>query len=381
LAAAREHRTLRFAVRTETPPLADQVNSTPPSQVGGPESDRPAIRAESRADGDVGPGAFVDRPNLTLRLGRLALLVAVAILLIARVPGLGAVREKFEHASTGWIAVSALLEVGTVVGFVLAFHAAFERRIRPALSASIGMVAQGVNVLVPAGGSSGLALMGVLMTRAGIPAAFTATRMIALFLVTSVAVDLLLVVVGGLGVATGLLPGAVSWEASLLPAVIAALVAVGIAYLPRRLPARRDAPRTGWRSVIPRTIEYLREGIQWSMQLIRSRDPLLAAGSLAFVLLDVGALAAAFHAVGGGLPLGTMLLAYTLGQAGSVIPLPGTTEGGLVGVFVLYGAPLALTTAAVLLYRAAQSVIPLVLGGIGLVGLWSLPVEASPTST
>jgi uncharacterized membrane protein YbhN (UPF0104 family) len=71
-----------------------------------------------------------------------------------------------------------------------------------------------------------------------------------------------------------------------------------------------------------------------------------------------------------------MLLAYTLGQAGSVIPLPGTTEGGLVGVFVLYGAPLALTAAAVLLYRAAQSVIPLVLGALGLVGL-SIPARGS----
>ncbi len=381
MAAAAARRTLRFAVRTETPPLADQVTSTPPSQAGGPASDRPITRAEADADSDVRAGTFIDRPRLTLRLGRLALLVAVAILLIARVPGLGAVREKFAHANAGWIGVSALLEIGTVVGFVLAFHAAFERRIRPALSASIGMVAQGVNVLVPAGGSSGLALMGVLMTRAGIPAAFTATRMIALFLVTSVAVDLLLVVVGGLGVATGLLPGSVPWEASLLPAVLAALVAVGIAYLPRRLPMLGGATRGGWRSVIPRTFEYVREGIEWSMQLLRSRDPLLATGAFAFVLLDVAALAAAFHALGGnGLPLGTMLLAYTLGQAGSVIPLPGTTEGGLVGVFVLYGAPLALATAAVLLYRAAQSVIPLVLGGIGLVGLWSLPVEASPTA-
>jgi uncharacterized membrane protein YbhN (UPF0104 family) len=329
-------------------------------------------------DGHGGlPEEFIDRPRLTLRLGRLALLVAVVVLVIARAPGLGAIRAKFAGASAGWIAAAALLEVGTVVGFVFAFHAAFERRIRPALSASIGMVAQGVNVLVPAGGSSGLALMGVLMTRAGIPAAFTATRMIALFLVTSVAVDLLLVVVGGLGVATGLLPGSVPWEASLLPAVVAALVAVGIAHLPRRLPVLAGTPRTGWRSVIRHSIDYVREGIQWSLQLLRSRDPLLAAGSLAFVLLDVGALSAAFHAVGGGLPLGTMLLAYTLGQAGSVIPLPGTTEGGLVGVFVLYGAPVALTTAAVLLYRAAQSVIPLALGGIGLLGLWSLPVEAS----
>ncbi len=361
--------------------LVDQVTSTPPSPVGRPDSDPSGSGTRSGERRRVPPVEFIERSRLTLRLGRLALLLAVAVLVVARAPGLGAVRAKFAGASAGWIAASALLEIGTVIGFVLAFHAAFERRMRPALSASIGMVAQGVNVLVPAGGSSGLALMGVLMTRSGIPAAFTATRMIALFLVTSVAVDLLLVVVGGLGVFTGVLPGSVSWEGSLLPALVAALVGVGIAYVPRRLPALDGAPRTGWRSVVPWTLEYLREGIQWSMQLLRSRDPLLAAGALAFVLLDVGALAAAFHALGGGgLPLGSMLLAYTLGQAGSVIPLPGTTEGGLIGVFVLYGAPLALTTAAVLLYRAAQSVIPLVLGGVGLLGLWSLPVETSPTT-
>ena len=100
------------------------------------------------------------------------------------------------------------------------------------------------------------------------------------------------------------------------------------------------------------------------------RDPLLLFGALGFVLCDLGALAAAFRAVGGaGLPLGTMVLSYTLGQAGSIISLPGTTEGGLVGVFALYGAPLALATSAILVYRAAQSLIPLLLGLIGIAGL------------
>ena len=356
------------------PPPADQMTAKPPPQAAGPDRDR------SVGDSRVRLGPLIDPPKLTLRLGRLLLLVAVAIVLIAKVPGLGAVRSKFAGANADWIAASAVLEIGTVFGFVLAFYAAFERRIRLALSASIGMVAQGVNVVVPGGGSSGLALMGVVMTRAGIPVAFTATRMIAVFLVTSVAVDLMLIVVGGLGVAIGVLPGSVPWEASLLPALVAALVAVAIVYLPRVLPAEGSPRRRGWRSVLQRTLQYLREGIECSLQLLRSRDPLLVVGSLAYVLLDVAALAAAFHAVGGaGLLLGTMLLAYTLGQAGSVIPLPGTTEGGLVGVFLLYGAPLALTTAAVLLYRAAQSVIPLVLGAIGLVGLSSQLVEGSPT--
>ena len=64
------------------------------------------------------------------------MLFGVAIVLIAKVPGLGAVRLRFAGANAGWIGASVVLEIGSVLGFVLAFHAAFERRIRFALSAS-----------------------------------------------------------------------------------------------------------------------------------------------------------------------------------------------------------------------------------------------------
>jgi len=101
---------------------------------------------------------------------------------------------------------------------------------------------------------------------------------------------------------------------------------------------------------------------------VRSRDPLLLGGAAGYVLLDLAALALAFRSVGSpGLPLGTMALAYTLGQVGSVAPLPGTTEGGLLGVFLLYGAPLGVTASAIIVYRAAQSLVPLALGLLGAV--------------
>lgn len=60
-----------------------------------------------------------------------------------------------------------------------------------------------------------------------------------------------------------------------------------------------------------------------------------------------------------------MLLGYTLGQIGSVIPLPGTTEGGLVGALALYGAPLSLALGAVLVYRTVAIAVPLVLAAVG----------------
>jgi uncharacterized membrane protein YbhN (UPF0104 family) len=78
------------------------------------------------------------------------------------------------------------------------------------------------------------------------------------------------------------------------------------------------------------------------------------------------------------LPLGTMLLAYTLGQAGSIFSLPGATEGGLLGLFLLYGAPLTLAAPAILLYRAVQTAVPLVLGLIGVADLRHLQKDAPP---
>jgi len=307
------------------------------------------------------PDAAIDRRKLARRAGQLVAGAVVAIVLIDRVPGLSSLRSRFAGADAGWIGVSILLEIISVVGFVVALHAAFARRIPWRASASIGATVQGVNVLVPAGGTGGLAVVGVILTRAGISAEFTASRMIALFLITSIATNVLLIVVGGVGVGTGLLPGHVSWEASLLPALGASLLIVAIAYLPRRLRAA-GPPRGRAHALLRRAAGHLSEGINLGGRLLRDRDPLLALGAVSFVVADLLALGAAFAAIeSGGLPLGPMLLAYTLGQIGSVISLPGTTEGGLVGTFVLFGVPLTVAAAAILLYRAVQASVPLVL--------------------
>lgn len=83
----------------------------------------------------------------------------------------------------------------------------------------------------------------------------------------------------------------------------------------------------------------------------------------AFAIAAVGAAFEAFG--GGGPPIGTFVLAYTLGQVGALIPTPGGlggTEGGLIGMFVVYGAPAAPTAAAILGYRVFQLGLPVILG-------------------
>jgi uncharacterized membrane protein YbhN (UPF0104 family) len=81
---------------------------------------------------------------------------------------------------------------------------------------------------------------------------------------------------------------------------------------------------------------------------------------------DIAVLAACFAATGSAAPpLGMFVLAYTIGQLGGLIPLPGgivATAGGLIATFVLYGASIGPATAAVLLYRAVQLGVPALLG-------------------
>jgi len=64
-------------------------------------------------------------------------------------------------------------------------------------------------------------------------------------------------------------------------------------------------------------------------------------------------------------PVGVLLLAYIIGQLGSLIPVPagiGGVDGGLIGTLVIYGAPVGAATAAVLAYRAILLAVPALLG-------------------
>src|SRR5213078_2168287 len=80
---------------------------------------------------------------------------------------------------------------------------------------------------------------------------------------------------------------------------------------------------------------------------------------------DNAALLATFHAFGSTPPLSVIVMGYLIGQMGGLLPLPGGIggiDGGLIGTLVVYGAPAAATTAAVVFYRLFLFWVPLVLG-------------------
>jgi len=300
------------------------------------------------------------------RVAGLALLVVIVVLAIWTLPGIDDVRDRFSDAEPAWIAVAAACSLGSMFGFVRALWAAFDRLVPWRRAVILGFAEQAANVLLPAGGLGGPALGALVMRRAGVPAAFAAERHAVLFLSTSFVSFVALVLAGTL-LAVGVLPGDVSLAASLIPAVLSALIIVGsIAF------ARSDAPpasvRGRVRSAIWRARLFIHNGARATLQLLRAGDRLLIVGAVSYYAFDVGALGASFQAFGGDAPpVGVFVLAYTLGHAGALLPTPGGlggTEGGLIGMFVAFGTPLSLATAAVLGYRVFQLGLPAILGGL-----------------
>ena len=317
----------------------------------------------------AGAESGVDGRAIVRRVGLFAVVAVVAVVGISALPGVDDVRDRLAGADPRWLAAAAGCAVGSMLGFVRALWAVFDRVVPWRRALVLGLAEQGANVLLPAGGAGGPAFGAFVMRRIGVPRELADQRHAALFLATS-AVGFFALVLAGTGVAIGVLPGDVSLVASALPAAgAAALIALAAVYArlpPAAPPAAGGRVRTGvWRL---RT--FLHDSVRTTVDLLRHGDPLFALGAISYYAFDVACLACSFQAFGGGAPpLGVFVLAYTLGHAGALLPTPGGvggTEGGLIGMFVAYGAPLDLAAAAVLGYRVFQLGLPAVLGAISL---------------
>jgi uncharacterized membrane protein YbhN (UPF0104 family) len=315
------------------------------------------------------PTEPVDLPStrqVARKLGVVLAALGLGAVLVTQLPGLEEIGHQLAGADGGWIAAALVLELASTACFAVAFHGVYDRRPGVRASASLSLAVQGMNIMLPSGGAGGLAVGAVLLDRAGVPRSFAASRTVALFLVTSL-VSFVAVVIAGFGVASGVLSGEATLTFTLVPAVVALLIIVAVFALPRSEGSLRRAPAGRLGAALASGREYLREGVGASAELLRSGDRLVIAGAIGYFAFDVAALAAAFHAVGpAGLPIGLLVLAYTLGHGGAMIPIPGSAEGGLIGMFVLYGMPLPTATAAVLAYRALHAGVPVLLGAVGL---------------
>jgi uncharacterized membrane protein YbhN (UPF0104 family) len=307
-------------------------------------------------------GSFAPGRRRLIEIGLFGALVVGAVFAF---PGFGDLRDRLAGADPRLIALAALLEIGSCLAFVAAFRGVFSRRLSWRFSYEVAMAEQAANVLLPTGGAGGLALGAWALRRIGMPAARVGRRTVAFFLVTS-SINFIAVVIAGVAVGLGLLPGEDAMRLALVPAGITAVGILGVVFAPRVLDGAAVGEGGRLRRAVASGRGHLAGGIRDAVRLLGSGRPSVTFGAVGYMALDVAALAAAFAALGGGAPsLGGFVLAYTLGQLGGIIPVPGGvggTDGGLILAFGLLGTPVAITGAAVIAYRVFQLGVPAILG-------------------
>jgi uncharacterized membrane protein YbhN (UPF0104 family) len=299
----------------------------------------------------------------------LAIFFALVAALLLGVPGLRRAAEQISDANPSWVAAGIVLEVLSCAGYVVLFGLVFGRLGRR-LSSRLSLSELAVNSVVSVSGLAGIALGAWVLRSRGLSMERIAKRSVLIFVLTSV-VNVAAVVVIGVPMWLGLVPGSRDALLTLLPAAAALATIVGtlaLAAWARRAAANRLL-NEGRAAV---ALTAVSGGVADALRLIREHDWRLL-GAVGYWLFDNLVLYACFAAFGHAPSFWVVAMAYLVGMLANSIPVPGgflAVEGGLVGMLVLFGVrPGYVVIAAVVVYRAISLWIPAVIGSLAFLSL------------
>ncbi len=200
--------------------------------------EQPRDSSPGSPSGPLGASAMPDElhpRHLWRRLALLAVVVAVVAAAVAAVPGLVGIRHRLGHAEAGWLAIAAAAQLAAALSYVALLRGVFCRQLRWGLSLQIGFSELAADALLPGGGTARLALGPWALHRGGMSTGHVARRSVVFFLASSAA-NFAVVILAGLGLALGVLPGRASLVLALTPAAVsAAVVLLLVLVLPRLL--------------------------------------------------------------------------------------------------------------------------------------------------
>jgi uncharacterized membrane protein YbhN (UPF0104 family) len=296
---------------------------------------------------------------------------------LPRLVGFGTEVKRLRDGDPWWLAVAALLEVASFLGYIALFRAVFVHRtsrIGWRASYEITMASLAATRLFAAAGAGGIALTVWALLRAGMERRLVAARMVA-FMSLLYAVYMFTLVICGLGLYTGLFPGRAPFAITVVPAIMGASVIVLVLSI-AVVPSDFDRLVGRWTGGAGRVALVARRaaavpaaaasGVRTAFDLIRSGDPGLL-GAPAWWGFDIATLWACFHAFGASPPHAVIIMAYFVGWIANTLPLPGGVggvEGGLIGSFSAFGVNVQAAVLAVLAYRAFSFWLPTIPGAI-----------------
>jgi uncharacterized protein (TIRG00374 family) len=355
-------------------------HSAPPPEASPGEVAPGAVRAGEVQRGDAGED---EHPRLELNARSLLsvgafLVVAIAALyfLLPQLAGLHDTWRRIENGSPWWIALALVLTTGMFGGYVAMFRGVFLKaggtRLGWRASYEITMAGLAASRIFAAGGAGGLVLTAWALRQAGMEPRQVADKTLSFLILTYVPYVVALIVCG-LGLWWGILPGEAPFSLTAVPAIVALIaIAVGLASMlvPPDL-QRRVLEEHPVRSRLGRLVQKAANfpaaasaGMRDAFSHARAGD-LSLLGAVLYWAFQIGVLWAAFRAFGDAPPIAVLVQAFFVGMLGNLLPLPGGVggvEGGMIGAFAAFDVPAGLAVVAVLVYRAFTFWLPLVPG-------------------
>lgn len=304
-------------------------------------------------------------------------MVGAIYFLLPQIAGLGDATDKLGNAEPFWVGAAVLCELIAFGTYVALFRGVVGGDVLPLTwreAYEINMAGLAATRLLAAGGAGGIALTYWALRKAGMPPHQSACRMVAFLVLQYIWYPTALIVFGIL-MYIGVLPGSEEFGVTLLPAIIAAIVAVlaiAVSLVPSDFTRRIDRMQKGKGerrrkiavkiATVPATFA---SGMRTALDLVRhpSRGGLAIVGSVGFWAANIAILWCSFKAFGITVPFGVIVQGFFIGMVANLIPFApagvGAVDAGLIGAFFLFDLPHPEVFAAVLVYRVIAFWLPI----------------------
>jgi uncharacterized protein (TIRG00374 family) len=362
LASEAEEREGAAARHDETPPPAEKAVAADPE-----------LTPEEMIE-EAEPSFFANPRRLVQTLVAVVLLTVAIYVLFPKILDIEDALGRIDDGDPVWIGIAIAFNVAAFAAYVALFKGVVAGnviRLTVSESYQITMAGLAATRLFSAGGAGGILLTYWALRKAGMERRRSACRMIA-FLVLQYSVYLVALVVFGILLRTGVLPGEAPLSVTIIPAALAGaaiVIMLLLALIPQDF-ERRIGRMTSGRfgrfaqrlATAPATFA---QGVRTAIAFIRHprQGGLAVVGAIGFWAANIGILWASFQAFDIAVPFGVIVQGFFVGMVANLFPFApggvGAVDAGLIGAFVIFGLPESEVFVAVLTYRVIAFWLPL----------------------
>lgn len=331
-----------------------------------------------------------DRRKLISGMVFVVLLVVAIYVLFPKIVGADEAVDKLDEATWYWVLAAIGFNVVAFGAYVALFRGVLggtrdddvHRRLDLRASYQITMAGLAATRIFSAAGAGGLVLTYWALRKAGMQRRIAACRMVAFLILTYFVYTAALVIFGVL-LRSGVLPGSAPLAGTVVPAAVSGgliVLFLMIALIPQDFERRIEHYARGYRRArhlmrfakVPATMAT---GVRTAIAYIRhpQRGALAVGGAIGFWAAQIGILWASFEAFGGDVPFGVLVQGFFLGMAANLIPSPaggvGAVDAGMIGAFAIFGIEESIVFPAVLTYRVIAFWLPIPPGIVAFVQL------------